>query len=310
MKRQSRLLGTLMLTLLATFGCIDPGLETVGAPRPDLATVAKPPPGGAPREIAFVTNGGVQAMAADGSNLATITSPTLPILGVSWRPGGAAVAYYGVHSVDGGIFRVNADGTNTLRLLTQQDCGGSCSDPVWSPTGGEIAVIGHHSDQPASYTLLVVPEMGGPPQVLYTDSQLLWDVAWRSDGMQLALLADRGANDALLVVDRAGPPFVPPVQRLEFPGSVQEVDWARLGSNTVAFTGGSNSVWSIYLFDVVAPGAAPVRLVQNARWPSFSPDNRYIVYQDTNYSTNLLKVNVSTGATTRLRKGRYPDWKR
>lgn len=309
MKRQSGLLGTLMLTLLGAVGCEDAALETVGAPPPDLVTVAKPPPGGGPREIAFVTNGGVQAMAADGSNLATITSPALPILSVGWRPGGAAVAYYGVHSVDGGIFRVNADGTNTLRLLTQQDCGGSCSDPVWSPTGGEIAVIGHHSDPPASYTLLVVPEMGGPPQVLYTDSQLLWDVAWRSDGMQLALLADRGANDALLVLDRAGA-LVPPVPRLEFAGGVQEVDWARLGSNTVAFTGVSNSIWSIYLFDVEAPGATPVQLVQNARWPSFSPNNAYIVYQDTNYSTNLLKVNVSTRATTRLRKGRYPDWKR
>ncbi len=306
-----------LLTLLGASGCEDPAVVSVGKP---------PPGGGGPREIAFVQSGCIRAMAVDGSNVATILCPAGGVLvaDVSWEPSGAAVAYTNYTTTEPGLWRVNADGTNKIRLLDAEQCGvagvARCDAVDWSPLGDEIAVIKGPSDPGVDPAVLLVPATGCPwpdpmqpcPQVLYTEPAsgggivAFSGIAWSPDG---ARLATRNGGGSIILIERA----TGTASSLHaFSGGVS--DWGRGPRATTLvlarFTGSSNDL-DIYLFDVANPSVAPQLTVQRGRHPTFSADGAFIAYQEMTGAFYTVKRQLDTGARTVLIKGGlHPDWRK
>ena len=293
----------------------------------------KPPPDDGPREIAFLESVKIKgspsgnrtwcirAMAVDGGNLATIHCPGPGVLPsyVTWEPDGTAIAYNIGTTTKHGFWRVDVDGTNEMQLLPCDP--GICSNPRWSPDGQEIAIVVDFDPSLGSAVLLVPASgcQGGPcPRVLYSQAEggAIGGVAWSPDGSQLATkIRGSGSGDVgqIVLIDYAtgGTTDV-----ADFDGSVR--DWGRgTRATTLAlsmFREGTN--WQdLYLFDLSTPGVPPQMVVEGGRFPSFSPDGNFIVFQDLGESTagGITTLDLDTGATTLLHNGNnpnFPDWRK
>ncbi len=320
MKRDSRLLAVLVLGLIGILGCEDPGSITE-------ATIEKPPPpgGGAPQDIAYVwlsskTGYCIKSIAADGSNIGTITCPGGTFFtDISWEPAGTAVAYLVTTNPNYGLWRVNVNGSNTQQLLASGTYSGF-DDLAWSSVGNEIAVTG---DGPGGEpVLLLVPPTGCPwpnpsdpcPTVLYSEpsgtNHRFGSLAWSPDGTQIALHVMRGQGNEFIVLVERSTGVASDVR--PWVGSVG--DWGRGPRATTLvlaqFTGDGVDQ-SIYLFDLATPSVAPSLAVQHGRHPNFSADGEYIVYQETSGNFSMVKRELDTGTRTVLKAGGlHPNWRK
>lgn len=326
MKERALFLCSLTLSLLAgAFGCEDPDPVT-------SVVIGKPPPGSAgPREIAFVGPVGkqgncIRAMAVDGSNVATIICPGrgTSLTGISWEPAGTAIAYVITGIADYGLWRVNVDGTNAIRLLSQVDCPG-CSNVAWSPHGDEIAVISN--DGAGASTLLLLPATGCPwpnssdpcPRIVHskpTGANVYFSgLAWSPDGTQLAMGDRRGPDNQIIVIVEPG---LGPG-----PGTVTEVaacngtisDWGRGQRSTMLALSviiDADQNRDIYFLDVTSPALPPQVVVQHASNASFSPDGEFIVYREMSRSSTMMKRELDAGTSTvLLRESAYElNWRK
>lgn len=271
-----------------------------------IASAGPPPPPPPPNpEIVYVERGTttkIVVMNSDGSNKTVVYSQNAFLTEPVWSPDGSAIAY----TVSGvGLYRVMRTTGVTTLLLTNAQCGQSCWNPRFSPSGTRIAVIDGGLNAPR---VLSVPSTGGPTQILYTGTPgtPLYDVAWRSDETQIAVVETVGGGlpDRIRVVDlqtsTATTVLEGPFDRINY------IDWARNGVDRIAFDVGDTDR-AIYRMDL---GVAPV-LVTSGAHPGFSPDNVSIVYRRlASRRSFIARLNLGTGTSTDLASGVEPDWKR
>lgn len=283
-------------------------LDPVG-PAIGPAALARPQPPPNP-VIAYIVKGNrdkLNVMNADGSNQVTLFTSNSILYSPSWSPDGTAIAFYN----NGDLWRINVDGTNARQLLSRTDPLGSFWLCAWSPLGNEIAVIGLGGD--SSPRVLVVPASGGIPEVVYAPTPgglSLFDVSWSSDGNRLAVVEKRAdpVPDHIQIIDRATGAVVQTL--LDDSGlALVQVDWARGGSNTLAFAAESAAqpVRSVYTVDLAS--GIPT-LLRDGSWPSWSPDNTKLAYVPSGASRWVHVLDLATGQTQRLASGVDPDWRR
>jgi len=270
--------------------------------------------------IAFGVQGSLPklyVMNADGSNKTSIH--TLPRFTgwsgtPSWSPDGQSLAFAQYPGMPGrALFRIDVDlvngvpqGTNLTMIADLTACGGSCgSTPEWSPLGNEIAFV--PSSGP---TILVVPSTGGAVAPIYSPppgSGLGLFLAWSSDGSQLAFVEFNGAGRSIRVLDRGTGLVVNTFVTGQF-NLISSLDWARLGSNRLAFsaTTPSDPTERVHVLDLGTGLAAPIVAGEGAAW---SPDNAKIAFVA---GGKIKTVVVATGAVQTLATGSngYPDWRR
>ncbi len=273
-----------------------------------VVSAAPPPPSPPNPEIVYVERGAttkIIVMNSDGSNKTVVHSESGFATEPVWSPDGAAIAY----TVSGvGLFRLErATGAVTM-LLTNAQCGQSCWNPRFSPSGTRIAVI---DGGLSALRVLSVSSTGGPTQVLYagTPGTPLYDVAWSSDETRIAVVETVGGGlpDRILVVDlqtgTRSTVLEGPFDRINY------IDWARNGVNRIVFdvsVSPDSTDRVVYTIDF---GSSPVFVTGGAH-PSFSPDNASIVYVTGRNRKMITKRNLGTGASTDLAAGVEPDWKR
>jgi Tol biopolymer transport system component len=283
--------------------------------------------------IAFYTTGGrdndkIWVMNDDGSNQAVVFEmEDFSITGgVSWSPDGNSIAWTGFTyppNVPGGwifgVWRTDIEivegvpqGSNLQQLTSEEGDDEYLSCPAWSPLSDEIAYWVHRWEPTNEYKIEAVSATGGTPYDIYTAPEgwgLHMELAWSSDGTQLATSGGQisGGEGGILIIDRVTGTLTRTIPTGEL--SVTAIDWARQGSNKLAFHD-SGGTGMIYTMDIDTETVVPVT---KGGCPSWSPDNSMIVYQQPRPGKLKRSISIyefSTGDITQLtNKGLRPDWR-
>ena len=108
------------------------------------------------RVIVFVSGSDIRTVDAGGAHQALVHRvasgrPTSPC----WSPDGKAIVWSWYPRGD--IWCTSVSGAVPRQLLCNDDCGGACRNPKWSPCGHEIAVIADRERSGLPDAVLIVP---------------------------------------------------------------------------------------------------------------------------------------------------------
>lgn len=326
-------LGKLLICIVVVSLFVSMALPMVSAKRPP-----KPPPEEPPADpaIAFVTYASkrfddrIWVMNADGSNQAVIFEGENYRItdNPSWSPDGNSIAWTGytfIPKVPGynfGVWRIDIEiidgvpqGTNLQQLVSESE-DGWISSAAWSPNGDEIAYnhrIYATDTHPTIDKINAVSPSGGTPYNIYTAPEgyalmVTSGLTWSSDGTRLAVIGGDLSNfeESILIIERASGMVTRTLLTGQF--DMARPDWARQGSNIIAFQDTSGSRM-FYTVDIDTETVVPIREDHN---PSWSPDNSKIVYVYTTRKGHhtLYTYEFSTQEITELAEGNTPDWGR
>jgi Tol biopolymer transport system component len=262
-------------------------------------------------------------MNADGSNQALVTAADGWIGNPTWSPifepgHSYQLAYSDLDtdslwvvdiSVVAGIPKGSAP-----RLLTA-----SGREPAWSPLGDEIAYL--RAGPGGGVGIWITDPAGTAPAPVYeppaSEGRTFMRPTWRADGLALAFWEDRSPTSPehkkIQVVTRASraePWSTPTTKYLDpNPSAGNALDWART-KNVLVFTDGTYAGSAIELLNLDSLSAG-VDTVGIGLRPSWSPDDRYLVYYGRRGAVTRLEV--ATGAITTLARESgccRPAWRR
>jgi TolB protein len=164
-----------------------------------VAATPKPKRNG---KIAWVRDGNIWLMNADGSGAAQLTSSPddAPVAysTPAWSPDGAKLAYVATDDTGAtAVYVSSANGQNAKKIAD----GGA--DPAWSPDGTQLALSNDDGDNTA---IFVVPAAGGAAKKLCTAPGFLNQPAWSPDGKQIAYRREAVDNkaDATVIASSTG----------------------------------------------------------------------------------------------------------
>jgi Tol biopolymer transport system component len=176
-------------------------------------------------KIAFVRNGELHVMNADGSGRTVVVGPGFPfrLSDPEWSPTGNEIAF----AANNQIWAVGAGGTPGPTQLNPT-APGNRSNPSWSPNGGVIAYTRgppganggiwtiNRATAPNETRLLVGAAVGE-----------VWELAWSPDGTKIGYISDVGGpfQEELFTVNADGSG----VTRLNVDASVN-MDWGKASS--------------------------------------------------------------------------------
>ena len=159
------------------------------------------------KKIAFVSDGGVYVMNADGSERRKLPWPEGPLPETSsilsrdlaWSPDGKTIAF----QASSNIYVVPADGSREPRKLTTGPDWQTASSPTWSPDGKQIAFASERGTSPAAvgdpgnlYVMNVSPQANTNRwRQLTDDAKGHLGPSWSPDGKQIAFAHHAGTSD-------------------------------------------------------------------------------------------------------------------
>lgn len=201
--------------------------------------------------------------------ISRISLPVSPAIRPSWRAGGDVLAFVG--GLDGAIYRVRADGTGLMRLVS----GPQHDSVAWSPDGGRIAYTEQRTD--GSWDIVVDDLTRHRTRALVHALAAEEQPAWSPDGRSIAFTRQgRNGRWSLYVVDGTG-------SRLRRVGprwsvSSENPSWSPDGSQ-IAFTAVTSTGAALYVMD--ADGTHVRRLVTRtprSYAPAWSPDGLTLAF--------------------------------
>ena len=201
--------------------------------------------------------------------ISQVSLPVSPAIRPNWRAGGDVLAFVG--GLDGAIYKVRADGTGLVRLVS----GPQHDSVAWSPDGRRIAYTEQRAD--GSWDILVDDLARHRTRALVHAQTAEEQPAWSPDGRSIAFTRqDRDGRWSLYVVDgnggrlhRVGP---------RWKASNENASWSPDGSR-IAFTAVTSTGAALFVMD--ADGTHPRRLVTRtprSYAPAWSPDGRTLAF--------------------------------
>jgi len=279
--------GMLLLAMLACNGSDSTGPTAAGRPSPGAVSNSLSLTG----RIAFVRNGQVYVMNANGTNILQLTHSTAVNETPAWAPDGSKIAFVRSFSGNREIFVMRADGTGVTRLTSNP---ADDAAPAWSPGGSKIAF---HSNRSGNYEIYVMNSSGGGVLQLTHIRRVSRTPAWSPDGTKIAFTTT-GAFGFDLDVMNADGSLGHRVAAVVIPLSLS---WGHTGK--IAFARRfSDPHYEICV--VPASGGAVTRLTNNAAtdsYPSWSPDGSKIAFQSDRAGNFEVYAMTATGTgVTRL----------
>ncbi len=299
-----------LVCVVTTSGCQDgsgPNLVLAPQAKPGDQGVKPPRPAPADPAVAYVTNGELRVMDADGANQTTVFIGTWLISLPSWSPDGQGIAFTdGINSpdlwlVDIAVVNGAPRGTNARVLL---DRGAGIHHAAWSPVGDRIAFV-----DGALNTIEAIAVDGGASVVLYeSPSGALSYPTWSPDASRIAFV-EGGAIRVLDVGTGAATTVLEAGWGQQFGGGPGFLDWART-QDALAFSVGSQQSNDLAIYTIELPMDAPV-FIAGGHFPAWSPDDEEILFA-AGRNDRLTKVVLATNQTVAVgaRSAYWPDWRR
>ncbi|HSS19548.1 MAG TPA: SBBP repeat-containing protein [Pyrinomonadaceae bacterium] len=217
----------------------------------------------------------------------------------AWSPDGTRIAYA---ANPGGIYVMNADGSNKTQLTTFA----IDTTPTWSPDGTRIAFGSVRG--PGAFGVYIM-NSDGSNQKRLTDGNV---PAWSPDGTRIAF--SRGSGIELIYVDGGGRSSLS-LPRVALPGFGWSPD-----SSKIAFAMQDNSPSGQSIYTINADGTGGVVLVNNTSGggaPSWSPDGTKLAFSlspSAGVDAGIYTSNVDGSGRTRISgpvvDGFTPNWQR
>jgi Tol biopolymer transport system component len=236
------------------------------------------------RLIAFVSDsspyccghGGIFVMHADGTHMTRVTSGDHHDETPAWSPDGSTIVFKSDRS-PGGIWAVNADGTNLRSLITATDFNDP-SEPAWSPNGQSIAFSAWVTDSLDNFIdiIEIANADGSHPHRLITNTINMDAPSWSPDGSRILFTAGIGTPH-IYVAMTDGTQEQQLSHEIDF-----EPEWSPDGRRIVTATLDTNNIGSLGKITVMgADGSNRRTFTTNgtSRQPSWSPDGRQIAYE-------------------------------
>ncbi len=144
------------------------------------------------QRIASSIDGDIWVMDTDGSNRVNLTG----LFGESaenpaWSPGGDRLAFDA-----GGIFVMEADGSNPTEITDDIVCSWACRWPAWSPDGSRIAFASYEQGIHKLYT---IDADGSNPIPLTAGEYCAHWPSWSPDGSEIAIESYRDGWDIYML---------------------------------------------------------------------------------------------------------------
>ncbi len=171
-------------------------------------------------KIAFVRNGELHVMNADGSGHTVVVGPSFGfrLADPEWSPTGSEIAF----SANNQIWAVGASGTPAPTQLNPT-APGNRSGPSWSPNGATIAYTrGPPGANGGIWTINRATAPNESPLLIGAAVGEVWELAWSPDGTKIGYISDVGGpfQEELFTVNANGSG----VTRLNVDTSV-DMDW-------------------------------------------------------------------------------------
>ena len=287
--------------------------------------LAHPLPPGGSEQLAFVRDGQIYRVNADGSGLVQLTEG--PNDGEpAWSPDGSRIAFTRRNGDQTDIFIVNADGSNLVQRTSCSYVFAFNGRPSWSPDGAWIAYGQYCGSDSGGIYRMKADDDGTDPIPIVVRAGVNMEPAWSPDGTRIAFLSDWVAFDFavdIYVSDLAGSAITqltnglfyggPNGTRIEYYHPTWSPDGLKLAFLSCLYTAVGCAPATISAMN--ADGTDVVRLadVTSSGWPSFSdrlswsPDGQYVAY---GRSGSIYWVTADGGASDVLiDNGHSPAWR-
>jgi Tol biopolymer transport system component len=176
-------------------------------------------------KIAFVRNGELHVMNADGSGRTVVVGPGFPfrLADPEWSPNGSEIAF----AANNQIWAVGASGTPAPTQLNPT-APGNRSGPSWSPNGAVIAYTrGPPGANGGIWTINRATAPNESPLLVGAAIGEVWELAWSPDGTKIGYISDVGGpfQEELFTVNANGSG----VTRLNV-DTLINMDWGKVSS--------------------------------------------------------------------------------
>lgn len=258
----------------------------------------------------------VYVIDTDGNNLLQLTDYSIGAQDPVWSPDGKRIAFTSIK--DGGIYTINADGTNLTRIVykTVYDVYTNTWNiaanrhPSWSPDGSMICYESYGDEDSgttvANANIYVVNSDGTGIRRLTNDLSYEGKPSWLpQDGSKIAFVyikneGDGYSNYHIFVMNTDGNNWVQLTDR-NITVNNQDPDWSPNGTK-ILFTGDGDKNQGVFSIDLKDKSQTFIGVIGGS--PKWSPDGTKIItdgwYSEGNISGMRIWITNTDGSNSKM----------